>query len=203
MEYSFHFEKKINRILYFYREEDSNIQELKAFFGTIENVDVKFLKKLPEDLLSITLPNSTVIVFDDHENYFSNDKQYAELLFSLASVHVHHRGLICFFVVQTIGILKKQHKLNNSFSQSTHVIFFRNAHEGKALKRYMNNFSLKLKGGVTVFDVFERFIQKKKFSYLLLCVSPRCDYNTAFSNILMSSDGPMLSFHESDNSDVE
>ena len=181
--------------------DNPDIDELKLFFAGNEKVDARILKKIPEELISITIPSSTIILLDDLESVFSSNKQYAELLFDIASVHTHHRDLICFFVVQTTGILKKSHKLNTSFSQSTHVIFFRNTHDGKAFRRYMNNFSIKLKDNLSLYDCYEKYIQETQYAYLLLFISPKEKFNTAYSNIIMNTHGPMLSFHESGSED--
>ena len=63
---------------------------------------------------------------------------------------------------------------------------------------------MRLKGGMSVYDVFEKYIQKSsRFSFLLLCVSPRFRKNLVMTNVLMSSSGPLRTFHESDDSDVD
>ena len=188
------------QILYFFREEDATIRSLKEHFDAVDEIEVKFAKKIPENLSSLIIKNATILVFDDFETYFAT-KINSELLYTIASVWTSHLLLHTFFCVQSFNVLKKQSRAHPSFQNSTHVCFFKNNTEARALKRYMANFSIPLKGNLSVWETYQRYVQKKPFAYLLLSISPRFARQTAYSNILHSSKGHMMSFHESSDSE--
>ena len=189
----------ISGIWYIYREEDENIKKLKFEFGkkAYEKLDVRFLKKLDVDLMEM-VGKRCVIVLDDQEFELTRSKGLQAMLHSAGSVYAHHKELWIFVLCQSVAVLKKNHKLHSAVSQSTHMIFFRNLLEGKSVCRYLSNLSIKLKGGLSLGDVFERYIQTKLYSYLLILVSPRLSSSKALSNILIDADGPMLRFDDSD-----
>lgn len=191
----------ISRILYYFQEEGDTIPELRTFFADQPHVDARFMKKLPEDVTPLVIPFSTVLIFDDLENSFSNDKHQAKMLYNLASVFCHHKGLTCFLMLQTTAIMRTEHKLHNSYTQSTHVAFFREPQIGQGTKNKINNFQIPMKGGQKVFDVYNKWVQNKKYAYLMLYISPQHNKYMAFSNILMHDSGPMLSHHLSDEED--
>ena len=201
-EYPYHFgNETVSRLLYFFQEEGDTIPELRSFFADKPNVDVRFSKKVPEDLSTLIIPFATIVVFDDLENFFSNDKQYAEILFNIASVLCHHKGLTCFLMLQTMGIMRTEHKLHNSYTQSTHVAFFREPQISQGTKTKINNFQIPMKGGQKLFDVYNKWVQNKKFAYLMLYISADRKKPMALSNLLMRDIGPMLSHHVSDEED--
>ena len=200
IEHEYHFENEIKKILYFFREEDETIRSLREHFDGVAGIDVKFAKKIPENLSALIIKNGTILVFDDFESYFSS-KINSELLYSIASVWTSHLLLHTFFCVQSFNVLKKQSKAHPSFQNSTHVCFFKNNTEARALKRYMSNFSIPLKNGLSVWETYQKYVQKKPFAYLLLCISPRFARQTAYSNILHASKGHMMSFHDSSDSE--
>ena len=75
-EYDYHFgNANISRILYFCREEGDTIPQLKTFFASKPDVDARFSKKIPYDIVPLIIPNETILIFDDFENTFSKDKQ--------------------------------------------------------------------------------------------------------------------------------
>ena len=198
-EFRFHFTSIPKRLLYFYKHDDAQIQRLKTFFEKNREIDARFLKKIPEDLSPLLLPHQTVIVWDDHELYF-NARENAEYLYSISSVLTSHLGLIVFFNVNSFSVLRKDSIVHRSIQNSTHLIFFKTRLDTRSLKNFMGNFSLQLKGNQSLWDIYNKHIQKSstQFAYLLLCVSPKCRKSTCYTNILMQSSGPMISFHESD-----
>ena len=185
-------------MFYFYRESDDNLENLKDFLSSDAEIETKFYKKIPDDFMSELVP-STIIVFDDLIPIFLNDKNMIELLYSFATCHIRHLKLYCFFVSQTISVLKKNNKLHDCISQSNFIICFRNVTEGKSLKRYLNNYILPLKDGRSPYEIYEKMIMTKKYSYLILAIGSGLTKNGAWSNILMSSPGPLLNFNDSDN----
>ena len=71
-EYPYHFgNETVSRVLYFFQEEGHTIPELRNFFAERPHVDARFSKKVPEDLLTLIIPD-TIVVFDDLENFFSS-----------------------------------------------------------------------------------------------------------------------------------
>ena len=52
-----------------------------------------------------------------------------------------------------------------------------------------------------MYDVFNKYIQKERFGYLMIDVSPTAKCSKAYSNMLLCDSKPMLSFHDSDSSD--
>lgn len=193
------------RLIYIYKEDCSAIKELKAHFETDKSVEAIFLKKIPDDFLEYFSEEKafTAVVFDDLHYEALSNRDVASLLYEFSSVLAHHHNLYCFFSVQSFDIVKKQSKLNNVFLNSSHVIFFRTAHDCKSIKRFLNNYEIALQGSTTLFDIFKKYIQTKRFAYMLICVSPRCEKQSVFSNVLMKEKGLMLSFHELSDSEPD
>ena len=191
------------QVLYFYREECESVRSLKNELSADDSIEAKFSKKIPGDFLDHVKPNATILILDDFETYFS-EKANAELLYKISSIYCHHFFLHCFFLVQSISSLKKDSYCNKAVNQSSIFVFFKTSYDARSLKHYMGNFQLKLKGGLSVYECFEKYIQNSsRFSFLLLCVSPRFRKHSALTNFLMSSPGPLRTFHESDDSDDE
>ena len=194
----------IFRILYIHKEDCSAIKRLKNHFMKDTSVEITFLKRLPEDILENgeLEKSASCIVFDDLHHQALTDKNLGELLYEIASIKAHHFQLYVFLCLQSFDIVKKQSKLHNVFLNSSHLIFFRTAHDSKAIKRYLNNYDITLKSSVSLWQIFQKYVQSKRYAYMLICVSPRCEKQTVFSNILMNAEGPMLSFHESDEEEL-
>ena len=189
-----------SQVVYFYREECPALLDLKKFFEA-EKLDAKFFKKLNPDILSLVRPSCTVIVFDDYESEFSN-RSNAEMLYKLASIYCHHMSLNVFFLVQSAGPLKKDNLCNKSVIQSSHFVFFKSSYDGRSLRHFLNNFDIRLKGGMSVYECFDKYIQKSgRFCYLVLCVSPRLSKNAVLTNFLLGSEGVVRTFQESDSED--
>ena len=188
------------RLIYFHKEDCAATENLKKYFLKDHRVEASFLKKIPEDFFETNFKkNETVIVFDDFHSDLLTNKELGNLIYEISSVLTHHNGLVVLLSVQSFDIIKKQSKLNNVFMNSSHIIFFRTAHDVKSIRRYLGNYEIALKSPtLTLWQIFQKFVQTKQFAYMLICVSPRCKRQTVFSNVLMKDDGPMLSFHESD-----
>ena len=106
-----------------------------------------------------------------------------------------------FLTIQSFNALRKDSLINRSLTNSTHYVFFKlNGPGAKSLKNFMNGFSVRLKSGQSVWDVFNKNIQKTntRYAYLLLCISPRLASHKCMSNFLISNEGNMVSFHDSD-----
>ena len=185
-------------MIYFHKEDCAAIKKLKAYFASNTSVEALFLKRIPEDFLESFSPKeNTAIVFDDlHSDAISN-REIGNLLYEISSVWVHHHNLYVFFCVQAFDIVKKQSKLHNVFLNSTHVVFFKTAHDARSIRRYLGNYEISLKSSGDLWQIFQKYVQKKSYAYLIICVSPRCEKQTVYSNILIREEGAMLSFHES------
>ena len=205
-EYKYHFEvgekDKIQNIFYFHLENETNTQQLRREFDKEENknIDIKFSKRIPDNLTD-EIPRCSIIVFDDMENQFANDKNLQNQLFHFSSVLCHHKKIFLIFVAQSVGILKKNHKLCSCISQATHFVLFRNIVESKSLIRFLGSLSIKMKSGLSLSDTYEKYILPHRYAYICLNVSPRSEKSTAFSNILLCDSGSMLSFHEDEEED--
>ena len=198
-----HFEVPPKRIIYFFRENDAQIDRLKKHFSG-SDIDARFLRKITLDITPMVIKNETVIIYDDSELFFSS-KLHAEALYNQASVLTSHLGINIFLCINSFSIFKKDSLLNRCLFNSTHIIIFRSTQDARSLKAYFSNFSLQLKGAQSLWTVFDKYVQHSacRHSYLILCLSPKSVRTTAYSNILMESPGPMLSFHESSDSECE
>ena len=192
-------DKTIENILYFHLENCENTILLKKEFEKKENkhVSLKFSKRINPDLADTVEPN-TIMIFDDLENRFLNDAKLIEMLHKFASVLCHHKSVFLIFVAQSVSILKKSSKLAPIISNATHFIIMRNIMESKSLSRFLSNLNIKMKLGLSISEIYEKYILPKQFQYILLCVSSRAPKATAYSNILLKSPGNMISYHESD-----
>ena len=140
----------------------------------------------------------TVIVIDDKEDEISTNKNIAKEIIYISMVLCHHEFLNIFINFQTFMPLYKKHALHSAVSQSTNLVFFRNANNHLCLKRFLANYDIKLKKWQTLYNVYEKFIQKERFNYLMLYVSPTAKCSKAYSHMLLCDLKPMLSFHDSD-----
>ena len=200
-DYSNHFVVKPTKIIYFFREECSAVTDLKSFLSKEDGIKGVFLKKIPENNFIETLgieKGSTVIVFDDFHVQALSSEPLRDTLLNLSSVWNHHYQIITFYVAQQYDIFLKSSKLNGLLLNSTHLVLWRSNHDFKSIKRKLDKYYVKLKGGLTLWKIFERYVQSDQFKFLLICVSPLCRRPSVFMNTLMSSDDPVLSFHQSD-----
>lgn len=188
------------RLIYIHKEDCSATKRLKAHFAEDKSVDASFMKRIPEDFIESYSfkKNETVLVIDDFHSESLTSRGVGNLLYDISSVLAHHHGLYVFYCVQSFDIIKKQSKLNNVFLNSSHIIFFRTAHDAKSIKRYLGNYEIALKSNANLWQIFQKYVQSKRFAYMIICVSPRCERQTVYSNVLLKEEGPMLSFHESD-----
>ena len=140
----------------------------------------------------------TVIVIDDKEDELTTNKHIAKEIIYFSTVLCHHQFLNIFINFQTFLPLYKKHALHSAVTQSMNLVFFRNANNHLCLKRFLTNYDIKLKKGQSLYGVYEKFIQKERFNYLMLDVSPTAKSSKAYSHMLLCDSKPMLSFHDSD-----
>ena len=205
IESKYHFKNTIDRLIFIYSVEDDCVKELQNYFPEKkgEKPDGKYFKSFPMDLTEHIVPCHTVIVVDDKEDEMTNNKEISKEISYLATILCHHESLNVFVNFQTFMPLYKRHTLHPAISQSTNLVFFRNANNHLCLKRFMLNYNVKLKKGQTLYDVYKRFIQKERFNYLMIDISPTAKCSKAYSHMLLCDTKPMLSFHDSDLSDSE
>ena len=175
--------------------------DLKSFLSKEDGIKGVFLKKIPENNFIEALgieKGSTVIVFDDFHVQALSSEPLRDTLLNLSSVWNHHYQIITFYVAQQYDIFLKSSKLNGLLLNSTHLVLWRSNHDFKSIKRNLDKYYVRLKGGLTLWKIFERYVQSDQFKFLLICVSPLCRRPSVFMNTLMSSDDPVLSFHQSD-----
>ena len=199
-----HFTNSIDRLIVIHSVEDDCIKELKTYFPNKkgEKPDGKYFKSFPTDLMEHVITGHTVIVIDDKENELTKNKDLQKQLIHLSTVLCHHQLLNVFVNFQTFNPLNKINALNPAVTQSTNLIFFRNANDHIRLQRVFRNYNIKLKKGQSLYSVYDRFVNKELYGYLMLDVSPTAKFSKAYSHMLLCDPKPMLSFHDSD-SDFE
>ena len=195
-----HFTNSIDRLIVIHSVEDDCIKELKTYFPNKkgEKPDGKYFKSFPTDLMEHVITGRTVIVIDDKENELTKNKDLAKQLIHLSTVLCHHQLLNIFINFQTFDPLYKNNALNPAVTQSTNLVFFRNANDHIRLKRFLRNYNIKLKKGQSLYSVYDRFVNKELYGYLMLDVSPTAKSSKAYSRMLLCDPKPMLSFHDSD-----
>jgi len=199
-----HFTNSIDRLIVIHSVEDDCIKELKTYFPNKkgEKPDGKYFKSFPTDLMEHVITGRTVIVIDDKENELTKNKDLQKQLIHLSTVLCHHQLLNVFVNFQTFNPLNKINALNPAVTQSTNLIFFKNANDHIRLQRVFKNYNIKLKKGQSLYSVYDRFVNKELYGYLMLDVSPTAKSSKAYSRMLLCDPKPMLSFHDSD-SDFE
>ena len=140
-------------------------------------------------------------MIDDKEDEITQNKDIAKEIMHIATVLCHHAALNTFINFQTFMPLYKSHALHSTICQSTNLFFFRNLNNSICLKRFLGNYNIRLKKGQTLYGVFQKFIQKERFNYLMLDVSPTAKCSKAYSHMLLCDSKPMMSFHDTDDSD--
>ena len=197
---------KPTKVIYFYRQECRAVTELKQFLSQESDIKSLFLRKIPETnfIESIGVEKgSTCIVFDDFHVQALSSEPLREILLNLSSIWNHHYQIVTFYVAQQNDMFLKSSKLNGLLLNSTHIVLWRSNHDVKSIKRNLDRYFVKLKGDLTLWKIFERYVQSDQFKFLLICVSPLCRRPTVWMNTLMSSDDQVLSFHESDSEPEE
>ena len=205
IESEYHFKNDIDRLIFIYSVEDDCVKELQNYFPEKrgEKPDGKYFKNFPMDLMEHVVPCHTVIVIDDKEDEMTKNKEISKEISYLATILCHHEFLNVFVNFQTFSPLRMRHALQPAISQSTNLVFFRNPNNHLCLKRFLSNYNIKLKKGQTLYEVYKRFIQKERFNYLMIDISPTAKFSKAYSHMLLCDTKPMLSFHDSDLSDSE
>ena len=114
-----------------------------------------------------------------------------------------NKGATTFLCLHSYDIFLKASKLNVILMNSSHLIFFKTAHDARAAKRLMGQYMLNLKGGQTLFDDYKRQVLEKNFSYILVALSPLSTKPSVWSQVLLAEECPMLCFNESSDSEGE
>ena len=206
IEREYHFKQRITKIVYFYKESCKSIEKLKVDLAKERGLEAVFSKKFPDGnfLEYCNLEqNATVIVIDDYFWDASTNKTVQSSLISLSTVWNHHKGAVTFLCMHSYDIFKKQSKLNVILMNSSHLIFFKTAHDARAAKRLMGQYMLNLKGGQTLFDVYKQQVLGKNFSYIIVSLSPLNLKPSVWGQVLLAEESPMLCFNESSDSEDE
>ena len=206
IEREYHFKQKIKKIIYFYKENCKSIEKLKADLAKEKGLEVVFSKKFPDGsfLEYCKLEqDATVIVIDDYFWDATTDGTTRSSMISLSTIWNHHNGAVTFLCMHSYDIFLKASKLNVILMNSSHLIFFKTAHDARAAKRLMGQYMLNLKGGQTLFDVYKQQVLKKQFSYIIVSLSPLNTKPSVWSQVLLAEESPMLCFNESSDSEDE
>ena len=147
--------------------------------------------------------NSTIIVIDDFFWDAATDDTIRSALINLSSIWNHHKSLISFLCLHSYDIFLKASKLNVILMNSSHLIFFKSSHDGRAAKRVMSQYVLNLKGGQTLFQIYKRHVLEKNYQYIIVAISPQSTKPSVWSQVLLAEECPMLCFDESSESEGE
>ena len=199
IEREYHFKQRIKKLIFFYKESCKSIEKLKNNVAKEKGLETIFTKKFPENFLDFCKleQDSSVIVIDDFFWDATTDETVRSALISLASIWNHHKGATTFLCLHSYDIFLKASKLNVILMNSSHLIFFKTAHDARAAKRLMGHYMLNLKGGQTLFDVYKRQVLEKNFSYIVVALSPLSTKPSVWSQVLLAEECPMLCFNES------
>ena len=196
----------IKKILYFYKESCESIQSLKDYLATQKSIQSTFSKKIPDDFLefaSFEKSGGNLVVFDDFYSDALTNETLREIWLKLATVYTHHHSLVCMVTIHSYEIFLKASKLNGILQSSSHLIFFKTTHDQKALKRIFSHYEIKLKNGGSLWGIYKQYVMSRRHAYLILCISQLCQRATAFSNVLLKNEGPLLSFHQTSSDEDE
>ena len=104
--------------------------------------------------------------------------------------------LMLFVTFQDYEIFYRRHDLNFLLFQTSWIVLFRSLNNFCSLKRFLNSYEIKLKGGETLYELFKKFVQGEPYSYIIVNLSTRLKFPQVYSQILFSDDRPLLIFHE-------
>ena len=206
IEHEYHFQQKIKKVIYIYKETCKSIEKLKSYLSKEKGLEGVFTKKFPDgNFLEFCKveEKSTIIVIDDFYWDAATDESIRSALISLSSIWNHHKSLTSFLCLHSYDIFLKASKLNVILMNSSHLIFFKSSHDAKAAKRVMSQYILNLKGGQTLFQVYKRIVLEDNFQYILVQISPQSTKPSVWSRVLLAEESPMLCFNESSDSEGE
>ena len=142
LEHEIHFERKIKQLIYVSKHTDKNVKRLKKKFKA-----GMFLNEIPSNLEDIVEPSKSVVVFDDCQQELLQSKEKIRMLKRLATISIHHLDLMFFLTFQDYEIFYKRSELNFLLFQTSCIILFRSLNNFCSLKRFLNSYEVKLKGG--------------------------------------------------------
>ena len=94
IEHEYHFQQKIKKVIYFYKETCKSIEKLKTHLSKEKGLEVLFTKKFPDgnflDFCKVE-EASTIIVIDDFYWDAATDENIRSALISLSSIWNHHK----------------------------------------------------------------------------------------------------------------
>lgn len=199
IEREYHFKQRIKKLIFFYKENCKSIEKLKSHVAKEKGLEAVFSKKFPENFLDFCQleQDSSVIIIDDFFWDATTDETIRSALISLSGIWNHHKGATTFLCLHSYDIFLKASKLNVILMNSSHLIFFKTAHDARAAKRLMSQYILNLKGGQSLFDVYKRQVLEKNFSYIIVALSPLSTKPSVWSQVLLAEEAPMLCYNES------
>jgi len=196
---------KPTKLVWFYQEECDAVIKTKKFLSTEKDIKSLFLRKMPEEdfIEQVGIDkNSTVIIVDDFAPQTGSNEKLREILLVMSQIWVHHYGIILMYSTQSFEMFLKSSKLNPMLNNSTHLILFKTSHEARSLRRYLKNYLIPVKGDASLWTLFEKHVQSQQYQCMVICISTHMKRPTVFTNVMMSQPGPVLSFHESSESEL-
>lgn len=191
IEHDIHFERKVKQLIYVSKHCDKNVKKLKSKFKA-----GMFLSEIPENLEEVLVPSKSVVVFDDCQQELLQSKEKIRMLKRLATIQIHHMDLMVFITFQDYEIFYKRNDLNFLLFQTSCIVLFRSLNNFCSLKRFLNSYEVKLKGGESLYNLFKKFVQCEPFSHIIVNLSTKLKSPQVYSQILFCDDRPLLIFHE-------
>lgn len=196
---------KPTKVIWFYQEECDAVMKTKNFLSTQKDIKSVFLRKIPEEDFIDTIgidKNSTVIIVDDFAPQTGSNEKLRDILLLMSQIWVHHYGIILLYSTQSFEMFLKSSKLNPMLNNSTHLVLFKTTHEARSLRRYLKNYLVPVKGDASLWSLFEKHVQTQQYQSMVICISSHVKRPTVFTNVMMSQPGPVLSFHQSSESEM-
>ena len=189
LEAPLHLETPITRLIVVSRYKDDNIKLLEKKYGKI----AIFFEKIPLDLESYLCRGAYVLI-DDMETELTSDKDIIKMILKFSFYFVHHYGLYCNIILQSMNIFYASSKLHQIVYQANALILFRSANLFSMVKKVLNSFNLKLKSGDSLFDTFKEYCSGKKNRYIIILVHPKLEKPVVASSILYDDPDPYILF---------
>jgi hypothetical protein len=136
-----------------------------------------------------------VLCIDDQEEAIINDKSTTRQMAELSKITVHHGDMICILTLQSYDCFYRKSPLNGVLQNTTKLILFKSISNYTSIKRWLNNYDIKLKLNQTLFDVYRNLVKEERYAYLIVDLSPSLKSAEVYTNILFSDPRPFLVFH--------
>ena len=188
LEHRSHFSFKVSKLLYVYRHVDDNVKELQKKL----DVPKEFFQGIPDDLESKVLKHS-ILVLDDQETLLADNKESASIVRNFCLYGCHHAEVCVFIVQQSTEIMYAKHRLHSCLLQSTSLVLFRSVNNYSIIKRYLNNFDIRLDDCPDLYSLYKKYVSAP-YDYLWINTSPKLAKPVVYNHVLDSDHNNMQIF---------